>query len=509
MNVIFLCHGSILDVYYELFVRLKKSKRIGVAGFYISDRRYFDKFCSQHPEFATNRHFIGEWQITDKVNINPDLSDLKKFENKYFDQYLIWNALVADRRIYQGPLCKVSHDHRPSFSFEEMQSILQHGCKLIESFFDKIRPHVVVGYSSATFGDHICYAFAKARNVNFYNLRHTKINNYMTFTEGLNEDFLHIKKVFISLNDGSTIPERNPWIASKEYIQKACEKKVVYSGHRQFDLSWKTKAINIPELFIKALYADIKFLCSKKDNQSKNWSTKLFWYDRIVRLLRIMIQELSLGSSYGTIKDLEKGKNIFFPLHAEPEVSLSVLAKQYQNQIEVVRNIARQLPIEYRLVVKDHPRNFGQRSKRYIKKLMEIPNVIVVDPSIDSNDVISRCDLTVIISGYVGFETILYRKPVVTLGKTLLNILPPPIVTHVENIDDLWTTIRKSLNYVFDEEILCRYVYSVMEKSVPIDLMTVLLRKQNRKGRLYSKEAFDENIGLLCHNLLSLIENDA
>lgn len=507
MKIIFLCHGPVLDVYYDLYKSLKHDGKIKQAGFFISDRRYFAKFCSKNPEFNDECSYLGEWEISDKIDSDYSVDELKVFEGKYFENYPIWNALVADRRVYLGKLCKISHDHRPSFSHDKMQSLMFHGCQLIEDLFNSIEPEIIVGYSSATFSDHIFYAMSQSLKKKFVILRHTKVNNQMIFTEGLDEDFAEIRQKFIETGKCENNKDESTWIEAKRYLEKASEKKISYSGHRNFDISLGAVSKGFLKDFLRSVYVDLKNLLNKRDHHSSISTLRYYWYNKVIRIFRVISQEYFLAKDFLKLEDMDDIRFVFFPLHAEPEVSLSVLAKQYQNQIEVVRNLARQLPIDYKLVVKDHPRNYGRRSLRYLKKLMEIPNVEVVHPSINSIEIIRRCEQAIIISGYVGFEAILLRKPVITLGKTLLNILPSPIVTKVNNINDIWMTIQSNLTeYSYDEEVILNYLYSVMSKSVPIDLMTVLLRKENRKGTPYSDKAYKDNIQKLNENLSFFIE---
>ena len=46
---------------------------------------------------------------------------------------------------------------------------------------------------------------------------------------------------------------------------------------------------------------------------------------------------------------------IFFPLHLEQEMSLLIQAPFYTNQLEIIKNLVKSLPIGYELYVKEHP----------------------------------------------------------------------------------------------------------------------------------------------------------
>ena len=75
-------------------------------------------------------------------------------------------------------------------------------------------------------------------------------------------------------------------------------------------------------------------------------------------------------------------KYVYFPLHVEPEKVLHLGAPLYTDQIAIIRNIAKYLPIDYILYVKEHPgmENEGWRDPKYFEKIKEIQNVQLIHP---------------------------------------------------------------------------------------------------------------------------------
>nr|AIE93896.1 hypothetical protein [uncultured marine thaumarchaeote AD1000_41_B03] len=93
------------------------------------------------------------------------------------------------------------------------------------------------------------------------------------------------------------------------------------------------------------------------------------------------------------IYDFENKKPfIYFPLHIEQERGLLIDAPFYTNQIELIRNIAKSLPVGYDLYVKEHPTQVlrGWRSISDYKQIMDLPNVTLIHPSIKSEDIIKN-----------------------------------------------------------------------------------------------------------------------
>jgi hypothetical protein len=178
------------------------------------------------------------------------------------------------------------------------------------------------------------------------------------------------------------------------------------------------------------------------------------------------------------LKDMDY---ILYPLHTEPELVLAQFARPYLNQIEVIRNISLSMPVGMSLLVKEHPMMLGRRSCGYYKKVLEIPNVRFVDFRLSSEAVLAHARLVVIIRGAIGLESVIRRKPVVSLGKSMFDLLPSCMFMPCRSLYDLPGAIQAMLDgYQYDEERLVRYLAAVMKGSVPLNLVSDLLGKKGR-----------------------------
>ena len=115
MNALFFTQSSSLDMFYNLMLAMKKSISLEKIGFYMADSRFFKEFKRKYPEIESNSYFLlKEWDIIrESKDVKPDIALLAEYEKKIGRPFL-WNALVADRRIYFGknmPMIKTtSHD---------------------------------------------------------------------------------------------------------------------------------------------------------------------------------------------------------------------------------------------------------------------------------------------------------------------------------------------------------------------------------------------------------------
>ena len=136
---------------------------------------------------------------------------------------------------------------------------------------------------------------------------------------------------------------------------------------------------------------------------------------------------------------------VYFPIHIEMERSLLLGAPYYINQIEVIKSVAKSLPINFKLYVKEHPGqiNRGWRSKQEYNEIMSIPNVVLLHPNFPKNELYKKCSMVFSIAGTAGFEAACFGKPTITLVDLNYSLLPS--VTTLKNFEDLPNLIRESL----------------------------------------------------------------
>jgi capsule polysaccharide export protein KpsC/LpsZ len=170
---------------------------------------------------------------------------------------------------------------------------------------------------------------------------------------------------------------------------------------------------------------------------------------------------------------------VFFPLHTEPEVSLLVYGRPFLNQIEVIRQIAISLPIDVHLVVKEHPWMVGKRKYSSYAKLLNIPRVHLARPEMTARDLIEKSALVAVITGSVGLEAAILRKPVITFGDCAFNALPLTMVRRCNDLRELPSLVRTMLDHhEHDEAALESYVAAVFELSESVNLYSALLEKK-------------------------------
>ena len=138
-------------------------------------------------------------------------------------------------------------------------------------------------------------------------------------------------------------------------------------------------------------------------------------------------------------------KFIYFPLGVDEEHSLLITAPYYTNQIETIRHVAKSIPINYKLYVKEHPSSITRNWKSIsdYKEIMDIPNVRLLHPFTSKEEIFEKCSLVISVVGSSCLEATFHGKPSILFGKVYYSILPS--VHRVETLNKLPEIIRSSL----------------------------------------------------------------
>jgi len=504
MNTIFFTQSSGLGMFFDLMQTMRRITPLENVGFYVTNSDFFKKFKKDHPDIeSVSYSLLKEWDIVrDSKSVKPDIELLRRYERKIGNPFL-WNALVGDRRIYFGKKYAYAQDYRPRFSHERMLAILQVALKQIEAFFDRVQPAFVVSFQCVTIGEYLSYLFARSRNIPVLNLRPTRIQNYFYASEDIFEPSEHLKETYEQLLqigiDASLMDE------AMRYLQKVRESHAMYEGvvppsnkppafanakRRRLELSKLKKIISILVREFRYRFGEYQ-----DDNHiSGHIGPAVNQY--IIRPWRAKRLERCFGKIYVRVGDLKLLNYAFFPLHTEPEVTLSVYSKAYVNQIEAVRLVSHNLPVGMKLVVKEHPWSIGKRPLSYYHKLLKIPNVMLAHPSLNSRELVSQSQLITVIAGSIAFEGLMLGKPVITLGRTPFNFLPCSMIRHIDNPNLLGDEIRELLeNYEYNEEALVCYIAGVMKNSVQVDFYSRLLgRKETYREEAPQTSISEETI---------------
>jgi predicted glycosyltransferase len=173
----------------------------------------------------------------------------------------------------------------------------------------------------------------------------------------------------------------------------------------------------------KGLMSRLKRLITN-ENIEKNDPNVIHGYCRIIIPVREVINQITYKflktDDLASIKDK---KYIFFGFHKQPEASIDVCGRYFENQFENVINLWRQLPPDWYLIVKEHSNAIGDRSFNFFRKLRKYPRIILMNEKEDSHELIRNAQLIATNTGTMALEAALMDVPSITLSQVFFNKL--------------------------------------------------------------------------------------
>ncbi|KKS95720.1 MAG: hypothetical protein UV75_C0003G0053 [Candidatus Giovannonibacteria bacterium GW2011_GWA1_43_15] len=449
------------------------SEKYGVNEFcgYVSVRASFD-FLKSQKDIKYSALLLDD-EIHKKFKAEPlDYNYLKELE-KRFGMPNLWPYIEMDRVVRRNQLLREYPYDTPPYTHEEMLKILQVKTKAIWKFLQKERPDVLILTVVADIATLFLLNAAKSMGVRVLFLKPARVGELHTLTE----DFPNLsfaENVFAKLQSGAmSLPEEKR--RAEKFLKEFREKPSPYSHQDTPDKKPVSKrrqfAFLAPAKFLISLRWTLKVFIDYAKNPHKDdlFVVKPWHYvwDRLKRKARVLIgfedlyDEIDFRENYA-----------FFPLQYEPEAGTSVFSKFYTDQLWLIQQIARSLPVDFKLYVKEHPAMYGYRSRRFYKELKKIPNLKLIRPTEWSFDLIKHSKLIATITGTSGWEGILLKKPIITFGDVFYNKLP--MAKKCENINDLPYLIKERVeNFHHDEKKLIDFLTAIYKESVDVDLIKI------------------------------------
>jgi hypothetical protein len=482
MRILFGAQGSILRTFCELDRRLRNSGVIQSSGYWISDSEFYFQERKRTSLLSDPDVIqLHEWEYTaDAGHLRISAERKQQLEQRY--QYFgLWNAVVVDRRLMYGAVSKVRQNYAGRFDDKALSGIVFNTLDALDRYVEVHRPDAIVTFVPASYGDYLLAQVAKFHGVRYLQLRSTKIQNYVIFADNLGAVSGDVEMAYRrNIESGSGYPFESE---ARQYLEKASTKPIDYEGTLSrvlpsFLTNFKGGAMLLAAALKKALLSEHSFV--RQDNHVPpplaSWlhGTLLqSWYRRTAA--RLMSQRRLM------LDQVDEEQYVFYPLHSEPEIALSLYGRDHQNQIEVVRRLAQSLPLGWKLIIKEHPRSMGYRSSRWYRRLLLIPNVYFADPNTRPFYWIEKSKAVVTVSGFVGFEALAIGKPVIVLGEVAYSMLPSSMLRSVASMSDFGKQLLDLINnFSNDRHALTAFIASSMSEGAAVNLYSEVLAKPGR-----------------------------
>ncbi len=198
--------------------------------------------------------------------------------------------------------------------------------------------------------------------------------------------------------------------------------------------------------------------------------------------------------------DIIMGKKyVLFGFHKQPEATIDICGRYFENQQQNVLNIWRMLPPDWYLVIKEHSNAVGDRGWNFFREFTRYPNIIIVDEKADSHLLMKNSQLVISNTGTMALEAAMLGIPAITLSRTFFNKL-----NYCKNMS--WVDIEKytSLKDIIDE---------IKKDKNNIEEYTEFIEANSFNGLIYDallrpEVTFDENIVNVYNAMMCTIEGN-
>lgn len=433
---------------------------------------------------------LNQENLYEKAGREPlDKQVLDSLEKKYGSPTL-WPYLLGEKTIMLTSPAKVFFSYDPACTHEEMLKILCVFFGEIEKFLREEKPDFLLTAGIGSLGTYVIYAVAKKLGIKTIDMQVARIGNRFLLTEDF-RCFTGVEKIFEKIRAKKyaspfskeakkflTEFRRNPRPYFPIFIQFGNKARLKFLVLHNIIRTLKM----VLELAKIKLFRTLP--AGQKSIPPFRFFVELIW-KKIRGLAALSLcQKPAAGEEYA-----------FFPLQMEPEVGNSILSPVYANYIETARLAAKSLPVRFKLYVKEHPAMRGIRKLSYYRKILQIPNVRLIDDTLSGHSMISSARIVLTNVSTVGWEAILLKKPVITFGNIFYNKLS--WVQKCEDPEKLPDLVQKALNFEVrsDDQELLDFLAAIMEDSVPFDFAGIMDKRcsdQEAPQIVRSSEGFED-----------------
>ena len=363
------------------------------------------------------------WDHVLNIKQKPDVEYLNSFEQKY--DINLWSITSSDRVFNK-------YNKFYTFSRDEILKILELECKFFENVLELSKPDFFMTTVTDQRRSNLLERMCRSKGIKVLMLETSRLGYRSTISEEANEiDYFQDMQ---STNNKITFSELRENIKKFSRYKQA---KSLRAGGFNFSMWEKIKS---------SLYWMINTFDKEYRMGYDHFGMTRFNVitDRLSAAIKRSYRESYIDKAL--VRKIKNEKFVYFPLTADPDRSLSIGAPFYMNQLEIIRNVARSIPVDCKLYVKEHMamKYRHWRPVSYYQTIMDLPNVTLIHPSLSNEELIKNCSIVFTVTGTAGLEAAYYGKPSIIFGHTSYDSLPS--VHKIENLEDLPKIIRTCLD---------------------------------------------------------------
>ncbi len=414
-------NGCILDPWLEVAKKLYTENNIEPIYWIGWNRENEEKSVKSEFPHIIFQDLADSWKGIFSKNVNDIEAAI---DNKFLEKNAFHELIALKMMDRMDPDGKC-------FTFNERQRHYRLLLKKWLGIIDKLKPDLLISPNIPhRIYDYVLYVACQARGVKIITYRHT-----------------HIPGLLIPVTDIYALPQNifefsrsrkdiNLSAKTKADINKA---RQIYEMAKPHYIKKHKNTLNYFSIIslIKRFFSEpakhFKFILNifqttkngyKKKNQETEKSRFSFFEIEMIRWQgrRYKRKLKKYYDSLTTHPDLSKNF-IFVALHYQPEATSSPLGGVYVDQFLMIDLLSKSIPEDWLIYVKEHSSQFhplsegeASRNKSFYRDIVKLKNTRLVPDDFDTFKLIDHCQAVATLTGTVGFEATVRKKPVLAFG---------------------------------------------------------------------------------------------
>ncbi|MAQ18399.1 MAG: hypothetical protein CMN30_26820 [Sandaracinus sp.] len=307
-------------------------------------------------------------------------------------------AIAAERHLVHGR------------SYDDVLRLLQAGLRTIEENFDRKPPAFVFTEDISCLMSMLHWAVASERGIPFWCIGSARLPNRLSIYRSGFQAWERTRRRETQLAELS--PSQQKW--AEKFVDDFRNRPRRPTG---METRAKRPTSNLEDL--KNLVRSARRYWADRDDPTSVPGIQAAG-QRIRRIARVEAAD-AMSLFEGPVAG---ERYVLYPIHFQPEASTLVQAPMYLDQLALIEDIAKSLPIGVRLYVKEHLSNRGRRPLSFYRAIREICGTRLLGPDEDTWALIQGAEAVTVITGTMGWEALLYDKPAVVFGDVFYDHLP-------------------------------------------------------------------------------------
>jgi hypothetical protein len=420
-------------------------------------------------QIITAENMFREWQSKGEPVIPEDYSQYLNYWSSNFCRArsldtLLRTDLYTNAFERQAMLLPLSENWKKKIHYDTL--------KWCENIFNKLKPRLFISISMNLLPTNALYELSNYNRISFVSFLDSRISNRWVARTDLGYGMS--QSLYLQIISNEYISKDNREV---EQFLRAFKLKVggSYNSLAQEIISGSNKysgsLLKFVKLFIFELISWFRMSIKMLIFGSRRRAFKVRRLDQsfprhVIFEFKRRLGPFRIRFDKHFISDTSTLANFFYwALHDRPEGSGLVLGDG-KDEVEELLRFADLLPENTFLAVKETPLIYGIRSRKFYTRLIDHPRIVLIDPFVDSKEMILKSEAVVGISGTVLLEAAMLSRPSWAIGKP--EFLPALVGSGWQNLDtfvsrvlnksisieDIEIRIRKYLKFIFDNSTI-------------------------------------------------------